>query len=182
MNSGATRIIGLFESDDRAAEAVAELRRESRRVADVHGPIPSTALRRALGMKKSMVGWFTLAGGVIGFFLGYFLAVFASARWGLVVSGKPVIAYIPFFIVGFEFTILFSVLGNVIGLILLARLPAYGDLPHPAPRCSADRFGVVVDCPAVEAPAVKRLFTRMGAELPEAPHGKKEARDGEEGQ
>ncbi|MFW6081745.1 MAG: DUF3341 domain-containing protein [Desulfosalsimonas sp.] len=168
MNRKNSRITALFEDDRLAADAIRAIQNAGWRISDVHGPIPSHEISGALGIKKSGVGWFTLGGGVIGFFLGYFLAVFTAARWGLMVSGKPVLAYIPFFIVGFEFTILFAVLGNVLGLILLIKLPAYRDLPHIAPECSADRFGVVVDCGGSDKDEARRFLTNLGAEVPES--------------
>lgn len=168
MNRQNTRITALFEDDSLAAGAIRAIQNAGWRISDVHGPIPSHEISGALGIKKSGVGWFTLCGGVIGFFLGYFLAMFTSLRWGLIVSGKPVLSYIPFFIVGFEFTILFAVLGNVLGLILLIRLPAYRDLPHIAPACSADRFGVVVDCGESDKDEARRFLTNLGAEVPES--------------
>jgi hypothetical protein len=167
MNSGHTQLTALFADDSRAAKAISTLRDTGWPVADVRGPIPSEAISKALGVKKSMVGWFTLLGGVIGFFLGYFLAVFTATRWDLMVSGKPVLSYVPFFIVGFEFTILFAVFGNVLGLILLARLPAYRDLPHRVTRCSSDRFGVVVDCDPGKENELRAILTQLGAEAPE---------------
>lgn len=167
MNSGHTQLTALFADDSRAAKAILTLRDTGWSVADVRGPIPSEAISKALGFKKSMVGWFTLLGGFIGFFLGYFLAVFTATRWDLMVSGKPVLSYVPFFIVGFEFTILFAVFGNVLGLILLARLPAYQDLPHRVTRCSSDRFGVVVDCDLDKENELRAILTQLGAEVPE---------------
>lgn len=167
MNSGHTQITALFADDSRAAKAITALRDAAWPIADVQGPIPSEAISKALGVKKSMVGWFTLLGGVVGFFLGYFLAVFTATRWDLMVSGKPVLSYVPFFIVGFEFTILFAVFGNVLGLILLARLPAYQDLPHRVTRCSSDRFGVVVDCDPDKEDELRGFLAELGAEVPE---------------
>ncbi|MFW5901787.1 MAG: quinol:electron acceptor oxidoreductase subunit ActD [Thermodesulfobacteriota bacterium] len=60
-----------------------------------YGPMPNEAISEALSVKKSPVGWFTLAGGIIGFITGYLLASLTSMRWELIVSGKPVLAYIP---------------------------------------------------------------------------------------
>ncbi|MCF8028764.1 MAG: DUF3341 domain-containing protein [Desulfobacteraceae bacterium] len=165
MSEMRTNITALFENENQAAEAVRAVRGTQWPIKDVHGPIPSEAISEALEVKKSGVGWFTLAGGIIGFFTGYLLAVFTAARWGLIVGGKPVLAYIPFFIVGFEFTILFSVLGNVVGLILLARLPAYRDLQGYPPECSGSYFGVVVDCGADEQDAVHRFLTGLGGRV-----------------
>jgi hypothetical protein len=81
----------------------------------VHSPIPSHTVADALDLPQSKVGWFTLAGGITGFFTGFFLAAFTATRWSLIVSGKPIMAWVPFIIVGFEFTILFAVFGNVLG-------------------------------------------------------------------
>ena len=56
-------------------------------------------------------------------YTGFALAIFTALRWELVVSRKPVVALVPFVIVGFEFTILFSIFGNLIGMLVLSRLP-----------------------------------------------------------
>jgi molybdopterin-containing oxidoreductase family membrane subunit len=48
---------------------------------------------------------------------------------------------IPFVIVGFEFTVLFAVFGNVIGLLTCMRLPDYKGLDIYDPRCSGEHFG-----------------------------------------
>jgi molybdopterin-containing oxidoreductase family membrane subunit len=160
-----TYVTGLFTDASRAARAIAAIREAGWRLKDVHGPVPSEEISEALAYRRSAVGWFTLAGGVIGLFTGYLLASLTAARWGLIVSGKPVLAYIPFFIVGFEFTILFSVFGNVVGMILLMRLPAYRDLSMYDPRFSGEHFGVVVHCPAEEAASVKAFFSEQGAEV-----------------
>ena len=164
-DSGKTKVTALFTDDRKTAEAIKAVREKSWPIENVHGPIPSEPISEALACKKTAVGWFTLAGGIIGFILGYSLASFTAARWGLIVSGKPVLAYIPFFIVGFEFTILFSVFGNVVGLILLMRLPAFRDLPDYDPRCSGHHYGVVVGCKAEDAAEVRRFFTELGAEV-----------------
>ena len=103
------QVIGLFDSEDGAAHAVRDLADSPWRLERVHSPVPSHKISRALGLEKSRVGWFTLAGGITGFLTGFSLAAFTATRWSLIVSGKPVVALVPFFIVGFEFTILFAV-------------------------------------------------------------------------
>jgi hypothetical protein len=111
------------------------------------------------------VGWFTLAGGIIGFFTGFLLAAFTATRWSLIVSGKPMVALVPFFIVGFEFTILFAVFGNVMGLISQARLPRFDTQPGYDERFSGDRFGVLARCSADEQDDLTRFFEENGAEI-----------------
>lgn len=156
-------VMGIFADETAAARAVAALGESRWRLLRTHSPIPSHRLAEAVGARKSPVGWFTLAGGIIGFFTGFLLASFTAARWGLIVGGKPVVALVPFFIVGFEFTILFAVFGNVVGLITQTGLPRYGDLAAYDGRLSGAHFGVVAACAAAEQPALEAFFTEQGA-------------------
>jgi molybdopterin-containing oxidoreductase family membrane subunit len=158
-------IMGVFSSENAAAAAIDGLRETPFTIEGVHSPIPSHAIRQALELPKSRVGWFTLAGGIIGFLSGFSLAIFTATRWSLIVGGKPVVALIPFFIVGFEFTILFAVFGNVLGLISQARLPRFGRLPHYDERFTGDRFGVLARCKADEREELIRFFEKNGAEI-----------------
>ena len=116
------------EDDGKAARAIQDLEAAGFSFRRAHSPIPSHKIMEALKLKKGRVGWFTLTGGILGFLSGFALAIFCSVQWDLIVSGKPIISLIPFFIVGFEFTILFSVFGNVIGLLVCSRLPDYQGL------------------------------------------------------
>jgi hypothetical protein len=130
----------------------------------VHSPIPSHKLAEALSPKKSRVGWFTLAGGITGFCAGFGLAIFTALRWGIIVSGKPVVALVPFVIVGFEFTILFSVLGNVIGLISQMGLPRKLRQRYD-PRLSCDHFGLLATCAPEHKAGLIAFFEARGAEI-----------------
>ena len=112
-----------------------------------------------------MVGWYTLTGGIIGLITGFLLAVYCSSEWELIASGKPVLAYIPFTIVGFEFTILFAVFGNVVGLLTQMDLPRYDGLKIYDPRFSCDHFGIVASCPPEDEEKLKTLFTESGGEV-----------------
>jgi molybdopterin-containing oxidoreductase family membrane subunit len=158
-------VLGLFKSDDLAASAIDDLKNSPWAFLRVHSPIPSPVIMDALRLKKSNVGWFTLAGGITGFFVGFGLAVFTATRWDLIVGGKPVIAWVPFFIVGFEFTILFAVVGNIVGLLTQSRLPRF-DLPDCYDTgCSGDRFGVLATCDPGQEAELGKYFLDKGAEV-----------------
>jgi hypothetical protein len=158
-------ILGLFESEEAAADAILDLGRSDWTLERVHTPFPSHKIMDVLGLKKGKVGWFTLAGGIIGFLSGFLLAVFTAARWGLDVGGKPVVALVPFFIVGFEFTILFAVFGNVLGIISQARLPRFKMQRRYDPRLSGNRFGILARCPALDQERLIDFFQKRGAEI-----------------
>jgi molybdopterin-containing oxidoreductase family membrane subunit len=158
-------VMGLFNSEEQAASAICGMNNSPWTFRRVHSPIPSTAIMDALGLKKSRVGWFTLAGGIAGFITGFSLAVFTATRWDLIVGGKPVIAWVPFFIVGFEFTILFAVIGNIVGLMTQTGLPQF-DLPDGYdPACSSDRFGVLATCDTGQQAELRHYFLSKGAEI-----------------
>jgi molybdopterin-containing oxidoreductase family membrane subunit len=157
--------MGLFDSESKTAEAIRELRQSAFAIERVHAPIASHAIADALAMPKSKVGWFALVGGIIGFFSGFALAVFTATRWNLIVSGKPVVALVPFFIVGFEFTILFAVFGNVLGIISQAKLPNVQPHTHYDARLTGDRFGVLASCPPEQQRGLQQFFESKGARI-----------------
>jgi len=165
MTAEKIKMMGLFEQEADAVSAITDLRDRGWGIERVHSPVPSEKIIKALGLRKSRVGWFTLAGGITGFFTGFLLAAFTATRWSLIVSGKPIVALVPFFIVGFEFTILFAVFGNVIGLITQAGLPRFNHNAHYDPECSGDRFGILAACGSEESGALKAFFTERGARI-----------------
>jgi Alternative complex III, ActD subunit len=158
-------IMGKFASDEQAAQAIRELRDSAFEVERVHTPIPSHAIADAMQAPKSKVGWFTLAGGITGFLTGFLLAIFTATRWNLIVQGKPVVALIPFVIVGFEFTILFAVFGNVLGLISQARLPRFKISAGYDPAFTGGHFGVLASCSTGQEGGLTEFFKARGAEV-----------------
>lgn len=158
-------VMGLFTDESRAAAAAVRLRQSRWQLQKVFSPIPSHKLAVALKSKKSPVGYFTLCGGIIGFICGFVLAIFTATRWSLIVSGKPIVALIPFFIVGFECTILFAVIGNVIGMLTLTGLPRLDNLRYYDPRCSGSHFGILASCRADGLEELTGFFKAQGAEV-----------------
>ena len=156
-------VLGLFTDEAKAASAIKGLEDTPYALKRVHGPVPSHKITEALKQKKSLVGYFTLVGGIVGFFSGFGLAAFTSTRWDLIVGGKPIVALVPFFIVGFEFTVLFAVLANVIGLLTQMRLPRLKDVQaHYDPRCSGKHFGILAVCSEDQEEGLIDFFKRCG--------------------
>jgi molybdopterin-containing oxidoreductase family membrane subunit len=164
MPAETTSVMGLFRDEDSAAAAISAMGAADWHLERVHSPIPSHKIEGALKPKKSGVGWFTLVGGIVGFFSGFALAVFTAQRWDLIVSGKPVVALVPFVIVGFEFTILFAVFGNVIGLISQMGLPRKMRQRYD-PHLSGDRFGLLATCDRRHKAELIAFFEARGAEI-----------------
>jgi len=165
MANSEAYLMGLFRNEDQLVDTIKSLADSPFRFMRAHSPIPSHKIMDALKVKKSKVGWFTLVGGILGFFSGFALAIFTATRWDLIVSGKPIISLIPFFIVGFEVTVLFAVFGYVIGLLTQNRLPSFKGLAQYDPRCSGEHFGLVAACAPEQAEELAALFRQNGAEI-----------------
>jgi Alternative complex III, ActD subunit len=165
MSSERKVLLGIFSTEAQAASAIRGLRNTDYTLERVHSPIPSHVIADALNLPKSRVGWFTLAGGITGFCSGFLLAAFTATRWSLIIGGKPVVALVPFVIVGFEFTILFAVFGNVLGLISQARLPRFKIDKTYDPRFTGDRFGVLASCQLAQQSGLHQFFEAKGAEI-----------------
>jgi molybdopterin-containing oxidoreductase family membrane subunit len=161
-----TQVMGIFGEERQAVEAVMSMKSSADwPIVRVHSPIPSHALAEAMQVRKSKAGWYTLAGGIIGFFTGFLLAIYSSTSWSLIVSGKPIVALVPFVIVGFEFTILFAIFGNLIGFLHQSRLPRLQNLEAYDPRCSGEHFGVLASCAPNDLERLTAFFRDKGGDV-----------------
>ena len=164
MSEEKTSILGRFKTEEETLSAMAEIKEKGWKVHEVYSPIPSSKIAAALNRKKSKVGWFTLVGGITGFFGGWSLAVFTATRWNMIVGGKPIISWFSFFIVAFELTILFAVFGNVLGLLTQVGLPTRKDKDyHPA--CSGSEYGLLAGAHRDELDNLKAFLLNRGANV-----------------
>jgi hypothetical protein len=163
MSADAIIVTGLFKTQEEILAAIDKIQEKGFKILDVNSPIPSSSINKALGRGTSKVGWFTLIGGIIGFFSGFSLAVFTATRWSLIVSGKPIVSWIPFFVIAFECTILFAVLGNVLGVLTQVGLPKKGYEKNYDPRCSGDLYGIQIASTPEDVDGLKDLLHRTGS-------------------
>jgi hypothetical protein len=156
-------LMGIFSYRDDLLRALKALKGASLDCT-VFAPSNGEEIQRGLQQKPSPVRYYTLCGGLFGLFFGFALAVYTVLQWKFIVSGKPIIPWIPFVIVGFEFLILFGVLFTFFGLLIHSRLPL---LRLPAgydPRFSNDRFGLLVYAAGTEEEKIADLLQEAGAE------------------
>ena len=118
-------IVGVFPELDATVEAIAELKKL--RVGDVtvYSPTPRHELDDVLKHRPSVVRRFTLIGALLGVTFGYWIPIWVSDYWPLVVGGKPIASWVPYTIIGFEVMVLIGSLATVLGLFINARDPAY---------------------------------------------------------
>ena len=160
-NSG---LLGIFPYLDSLLDALRKLKESEFHIDTVFSPIHFSEIQELMGHKPSRVRYFTLAGGILGGLGLVGLAVYAHLSFGLVTSGKPILAWIPFVVVFFEGTVLLAVIFTVAAWILNGRLPRVRLPGAYDPRFSEDRFGVLVACQPGERDIILKLLQDAGAE------------------
>jgi hypothetical protein len=156
-------ILGVFRELDAVVDAIGALRKEKPGEVTVYSPTPRHELDHALHHGPSVVRRFTLIGGLFGATCGYWIAIWASDYWPLVVGGKPVASWVPYTIFGFEVMVLFGALATVAGLFINSRIPRLTMTVGYDPRFSDGSFGIWVECPPEKQRAVEDLLRSHGA-------------------
>src|SRR5918999_1760931 len=156
-------VLGVFRELDSAVDAIAELRRSKAGSITVYSPTPRHELEHALAHGPSVVRRFTLIGGLLGVTFGYWIAIWVSDYWPLVVGGKPIPSWVPYTIIGFEVMVLVGALSTVFGLFITARFPRITQTVGYDPRFSDDEFGVWVECPPDREATVTQVLQQNGA-------------------
>ena len=156
-------IVGVFPELDSAVEAIEELKKL--RVGDVtvYSPAPRHELDDVLKAPPSVVRRYTLIGALVGVTFGYWIPIWISDYWPLVVGGKPIASWVPYTIFGFEVMVLFGALSTVAGLFITARIPRLTMLVGYDPRFSHGDYGVWVECPPEKANTAEDLLRQHGA-------------------
>ena len=107
-------------------------------------PLPLEEAQEVLGLGKSPVRRFSLAGAIIGAVSGFAMAVSTALVFVLPTGGRAIISVPPYLVITYEMTILFGVLFTLFGFHVVSGLPAWRDKPY-TPESNVDRFVVVVE-------------------------------------
>ena len=160
-------VMGVFTYVDDAEAAIRALRQQGHRDLGVFSPVPYHELEQAQEQQRSPVRWVCLAGGIAGLAGGFTLCIASVLSWPLVTGGKELVSLPPFVIIGYESMILLGGLFNLVGLLLLARLPQRTSPAPYDPRFTEDKIGIWV-------PGAGDAVTRAGELL--AGHGADEVK------
>jgi hypothetical protein len=152
MSQTTAKPYGLIAEFDTAAdifEAAIRCRDHGFTKWDVYTPFPIHGMDEAMGLKKSLVGWFTFCGGFTGFFTGMTMIWYMNKfDYPLVVGGKPLFTPLFAFPVSYELTILLSAFGTLFGMFFLNRLPRLHNPLHRNARfkkATDDRFFICIE-------------------------------------
>ncbi len=163
---------GLIAEFDTAAailHAAEKVRDAGFRRWDVFTPFPVHGLDKAMGVKNSMVGWFSFIGGVTGYTGGMLMIWYMNAYdYAIPVGGKPMFSPFSAFPPSYELTILLGSFGALLGMLFLNRLPR---LHHPLLKhqrfalATHDRFFIVIesDDPKYSETETRQLLAAAGS-------------------
>jgi Protein of unknown function (DUF3341) len=167
------KVFGIIAEFGSAAElyhAAEQVRDRGYRFWDVYSPFPIHGMNKAMGLKRSPLGYIIFWGGFAGFLTAVLLQFIPSSfLYPLIVHGKPVTFFtVPaFFPIMFELTILFSAFTAFFGVFIMNRLPR---LHHPLfdyepfQRVTDDAFFLVIESfdPSFRETETPKFLERIG--------------------
>lgn len=156
-------VLGVFPNLDDTVEAIEELKRKRLGEVTVYSPTPRHELEHAIHAPTSPVRRFTLVGGLLGVSFGYWIAIWVSDYWPLVVGGKAIASWIPYTVFGFEVMVMFGGLATVIGLFINSRVPRLTMTVGYDPRFSHGDYGIWVETPPDRIKDTEALLRAHGA-------------------
>lgn len=156
-------VLAAFAEIDSTVEAIHDLRKKNFSDITVFTPTPRHEFEEALEPPKSAVRRFTLIGGLLGVTFGYWIAIWISDYWPIVVGGKPVASWVPYTIIGFELMVLFGSLSTVFGMFALSRIPRLTMTVGYDPRFSHGDYGIWVVAGPDRAAEAAALLRQHGA-------------------
>ncbi|MFQ5549486.1 MAG: DUF3341 domain-containing protein [Woeseia sp.] len=158
-------VVGSFAFEEDFLEAARQLKASGFDRLSLLSPLPMEEAQELLGLGKSPVRRFSLAGAIIGGMSGFAMAVSTALVFILPTGGRPVIALPPYLVIAYEMTILLGVLFTLLGFHVVSGLPAWRDRPYLS-SANVDRFVVVVEeAIGGEAVRAEQIIRQAGADV-----------------
>jgi hypothetical protein len=156
-------MLGAFRELDATVDAIEALKKDRIGEITVYTPTPRHELEHAVHPPVSPVRRFTLAGGLFGAIAGYWIAIWCSEYWPLVVGGKAISTWIPYTVFSFELMVLVGGLSTVAGMFICAGIPRLTMTVGYDGRFSHGEYGVWVQCAPEKLKDAEAILRRCGA-------------------
>ncbi len=157
-------IMGTFAFEEDFLAAAKKLQSSGFDNISLLSPIPMEEAQEVLGLGKSPVRRYSLAGAIIGGASGFAMSVATALVFILPTGGRAIITFPPYLVITYEMTILLGVLFTLLGFHVVSGLPAWHDAPY-LPSANVDRFVVVVeDVAGEQATRAEAIIRGAGAE------------------
>ena len=163
-------IMAEFDSPAAILAAAKLVRDAGYRRWDIFTPFPIHGIDKVMGLKNSMVGWFSLAMGGGAFLSGMGLLWFTNAfDYPLIVGGKQMYSIPMSFVPSYILMVMGGAIGALVGMLALNQLPR---LNHPLlnnarfEQVSRDKFMLVIGANDDKFSAVetRRLLESIGGQ------------------
>ena len=157
-------ILATFEDDRHVLAATKKARDKNMQIFDIYTPFPVHGLDEAMGIKRSILPYVTLAAGAMGLMVAIALQVYTNAiDWPIIVGGKPFNSIPAFVPISFELTVLFGAHTTVAAFLALNKLYP-GKQPHIFhPEQTCHTFIMAFEKNSVNAEEVSKLVKEFGA-------------------
>ena len=162
-------ITALFDTPDEVIHAAHETSQAGYTRYDVNTPYPVHGMDKAMKLKPTRLGVFSLAFGILGAVSAVlFMSWVSLVDYPLVVGGKPFWSWPAFVPVAFEVTVLLvAVLTVVTMIVLFFKFPNNSHPLHDTPymkRVSSDKFGISIqaDDPKFNERDVTAFLKKVG--------------------
>ena len=156
-------MLGAFRELDSAVDAIEALKQARVGAITVFTPTPRHEFDHAMQSPPSPVRRYTLIGALAGAVFGYWVAIWGSEYWPLVVGGKAISTWIPYTVFSFELMVLVGGLSTVAGLFISARIPRLTMTVGYDPRFSHGDYGVWVRCAPDKLRDAESILRQHGA-------------------
>ena len=156
-------VLGAFRELDATVDAIEDLGKHRFKEITVYTPTPRHEFEHVLARGPSKVRVFSLIFGLAGVTFGYWIAVWMSDYWPIVVGGKAIATWVPYTIFGFEVMVLIGGLATVYSMFALAGIPRLTTTVGYDPRFSGGDFGIWVETSSDRAEEAMEVLRRHGA-------------------
>lgn len=141
--------VAEYEDENQLLDAARRVRDSGYTRTDAFTPFPVHGIDEALGIKPTVLPWFTLCAGATGTTVALTMQWWMNAvDYPYIISGKPYASWPAFIPVAFELTVLFSAFTTVFAMLALNGLPRFSNPLFSNPkfdRTTDDRFFLWVD-------------------------------------
>ncbi len=158
-----------YADDDQLLDAARKVRDSGYTRIDAFTPFAVHGIDEALGIKPTVLPWFTLCAGFTGLTIALSMEYYMNAvSYPYIISGKPYASWPAFIPVAFELTVLFSAFTTVFAMLGLNGLPRFSSPVFSNPkfdRATDDRFFLWIDSKDkyFNSEKVQSLLTSTGA-------------------
>lgn len=162
-------LVAVYSDPDDALRAVQALRARGVANAQVSSPAAYPVVHEVTHTGHSRaLGWIALLGGLTGLGCAAALQAGTSKALGLVVGGKPILAWTAFGVVMFELTMLFAGASNFLALVVFSALARRNVARAVRDQVSSERIVVVVPLGGMDSQLRELVRGLLSDALPEA--------------